>query len=73
MFDLDRWLSIPTFILDLMYDPDDPDEKSSFESSLDNVLVSAFMKPKYNPKHCAAAMPQNIRLLEENKNLEEKK
>jgi hypothetical protein len=64
---------LPTFFLDCHYAEKDQEEKTAFSVSFENTLISARMKQPYNPKDATAARPQNVKLEDEKKQLEEEK
>jgi hypothetical protein len=58
---------LPTFFLDCHYDDEDEEEKNAFDASFMNTLITATLKPPYNPQGATAATPKNVKLEEENK------
>jgi hypothetical protein len=70
---LSQHFALPTFFLDCKYDEFDEEEKIAFTCSFENTLASARIKKPYNPQDAIAARPQNVKLEEEKKQLEEEK
>ena len=72
-YNLSQEFALPAFFLDCKYRERDDEEKAAFRASFENILISAKIKTPYNPQSATAAMPVNVRLEEEKKNLEEEK
>ena len=72
-YQLKQEFALPAFFLDCKYDEDDAEETAAFRASFENILISAKIKTPYNPQNATAAKPINVRLEEENKQLEEEK
>ena len=72
-YNLAEELTFPTFFIDCHYDDNDEEESTAFTSALDDCLIAAKMKQPYNPQVAIAARPQNVKLEQEKKQLEEEK
>ena len=72
-YHLNQEFALPAFFLDCRYDEEDDEESAAFKASFENILISAKIKAPYNPQSATAAMPINVRLEEEKKQLEEEK